>query len=234
MPLLQSECNYKIRVSTKAKRVLLKAKPCLGLEVVVPVGFDKSLVPDIVRRNKKWIDRAFANMDKSLLSGPPPLPEMLDFPAVSESWKVNMRLGMAGNRLEQGVGMVLVRAENREVAIDLLKKFISRRARVLLVPMLKGLSQDTGLYYKRTQIRIQKTRWGSCSSRGSISLNAKLLFLSPDVAEYVMLHELCHTRFLNHSPMFWAMVEKVCPDWRAMEKQLARAVVPAWLEYSVA
>lgn len=230
MPDFNTKCEFKVRESKKAKRVLLKAKPGLRLEVVVPVGFDQSLVPDIVHRNRNWIDRAFESMRAKDMAGPVPVPEKLEFTAVGETWEVNVRLGMDENRLRAGAKMVLVRASGQASAMKLLRWFVVERAKCGLVPVLEELSAATGLEYNRHYVRTQKTRWGSCSSKGNISLNAKLLFLPPDVAEYVIIHELCHTKHLNHSPAFWALVEKFCPVWREMEQRLKSAQVPAWLE----
>lgn len=72
----------------------------------------------------------------------------------------------------------------------------------------------TGGHYTRITIRGQKTRWGSCSSRGTLSFNWRLMLAPPRVLDYVVVHELCHLTHMNHSPDFWAQVEKVMPDYR--------------------
>jgi predicted metal-dependent hydrolase len=99
-----------------------------------------------------------------------------------------------------------------------------------VMPMTLPAPLNTGLTYNRLSIRSQKTRWGSCSSRGNISLNDQLLFLPADAVEYLMIHELCHTRHLNHSKAFWTLVQTHCPDYRTHEKLLRRSqgLVPDW------
>jgi hypothetical protein len=79
-------------------------------------------------------------------------------------------------------------------------------------------------------VRRQKTRWGSCSSRGTISLNAKLLFLPPPLVDHLLLHELCHTRHMDHSPAYWTCVAGFEPDYRRLENEVTRGnrYVPAW------
>jgi predicted metal-dependent hydrolase len=79
-------------------------------------------------------------------------------------------------------------------------------------------------------IRSQKTRWGSCSIRGNISLNDQLLFMPAKTVEYLMIHELCHTRHLNHSTAFWSLVEHHCADYRNHEQLLgkSRNHIPDW------
>jgi metallopeptidase YgjP-like protein len=93
-----------------------------------------------------------------------------------------------------------------------LKGWLTHKAEDHLIPWLKRVSDETGLSYSGVSIRQQQTRWGSCSSRRLISLNARLLFLPPDLVTYVLVHELCHTKHLNHSLRFWRLVESYLPD----------------------
>ncbi|MDE7199770.1 MAG: M48 family metallopeptidase [Lachnospiraceae bacterium] len=78
----------------------------------------------------------------------------------------------------------------------------------------------TGGSFQRVTIRDQKTRWGSCSARGTLSFNWRLMLAPPAVLDYVVVHELCHLTHMNHSPAFWALVESVCPDYRIYRKWL--------------
>ncbi|MDE7247138.1 MAG: M48 family metallopeptidase [Lachnospiraceae bacterium] len=78
----------------------------------------------------------------------------------------------------------------------------------------------TGGSYDRITIRDQKTRWGSCSAKGTLSFNWRLMLAPPAVLDYVVVHELCHLTHMNHSAAFWALVESVCPDYRVHRKWL--------------
>ncbi len=78
----------------------------------------------------------------------------------------------------------------------------------------------TGGSFQRITIRDQKTRWGSCSARGTLSFNWRLMLAPPAVLDYVVVHELCHLTHMNHSAAFWALVESVCPDYRIHRKWL--------------
>ncbi|MEZ3507038.1 MAG: M48 family metallopeptidase [Lachnospiraceae bacterium] len=80
--------------------------------------------------------------------------------------------------------------------------------------------QFTGGTYNRITIRDQKTRWGSCSARGTLSFNWRLMLAPPSILDYVVIHELCHLTHMNHSAAFWQAVEKVCPDYRTARKWL--------------
>ncbi len=76
------------------------------------------------------------------------------------------------------------------------------------------LAQLAGVSVNRVTIRCQRTRWGSCSAKGNINLNCLLVLCPEEVRDYVVIHELCHRREMNHSPRFWAEVERVMPDYR--------------------
>ena len=90
-------------------------------------------------------------------------------------------------------------------------------ARKILNLRLAELATEHDFEYAKVSIRKQKTRWGSCSSQNNISLNQSLLHLPDDLIDYVLLHELTHTRVKAHSPSFWDELEKVCPS--AKEKR---------------
>ena len=86
----------------------------------------------------------------------------------------------------------------------------------------RELAQDHGIAIRRVTIRAQKTRWGSCSSRGTISLNWKLIQAPPLVRDYLMIHELMHCRQMNHSARYWKLVAEAFPRWQEAEAWLKR------------
>ncbi len=77
-----------------------------------------------------------------------------------------------------------------------------------------------GVSYGRVTIRAQSSRWGSCSKAGNLNFNCLLMLATPEVRDYVVIHELCHRKQMNHSPSFWAEVERVCPDYRVHRQWL--------------
>ncbi len=80
--------------------------------------------------------------------------------------------------------------------------------------------QFTGGSYERISIRDQKTRWGSCSAKGTLSFNWRLMLAPPAVLDYVVVHELCHLTYMNHSAAFWRKVESIYPDYRSSRRWL--------------
>lgn len=103
-----------------------------------------------------------------------------------------------------------------------LEAHFARRARIELPGRAWELAAETGAEVKDVTVRNQRSRWGSCSANGTISLNWRLVQTPDTVRDYIIYHELMHLREMNHSDRFWARVEEVCPWWRDAEKWLKR------------
>ncbi len=100
-----------------------------------------------------------------------------------------------------------------------------------LAPLLEACAKEMELPYRRLAVRRQRTRWGSCSTRGTISLNCCLMFQRPEVVRYLLIHELAHVRHMNHSARFWDLVARYCPDCRPLDRELLDGWrrVPSWV-----
>jgi predicted metal-dependent hydrolase len=98
-----------------------------------------------------------------------------------------------------------------------------KEAHALFSERLTQLNQAYRFPYKRVSIRNQKTRWGSCSKSGTLSFSYRLLFVQPEVRDYVLVHELCHTKEMNHSRRFWELVSQTVPDYKMLRRQLLLA-----------
>jgi predicted metal-dependent hydrolase len=94
----------------------------------------------------------------------------------------------------------------------LAKKYITART--------GQLSRRHGFNFRKVIIRGQKTRWGSCSARRNLSFNYNLMKYREEVIDYVIIHEMCHLNEMNHSKRFWALVEKLCPEFKSLKKEL--------------
>jgi predicted metal-dependent hydrolase len=116
--------------------------------------------------------------------------------------------------------------------LDALRRWLRGHAASSLLPWLRALSVELDLPFTRAAVRGQRTRWGSCTAQRAISLNWKLVLLPRAAARYVLVHELAHTRHLNHSTRFWNLVARHAPDYAALRNMLraTAAGMPAWVE----
>ena len=93
-------------------------------------------------------------------------------------------------------------------------------ARSLVHARLAHFNQAYQFSWGRVAIRNQKSRWGSCSKRGNLNFSYRIALIAPELADYVIVHELCHLGEFNHSPRFWALVARACPEHRALRARL--------------
>ena len=232
-----ADLQWDLRVSRRARYARLRILPFGGLEVVIPYRFPRNQVAGLVAQHADWAHEQLAR--QAQLRASIRLPSVLTLAFDGSATPIHYRalkqptqgeLFSATRAADRASEVIRIDAGDQATMITTLRRWIRRRARRVLPPLLEQVSRQTGLNYNRVSIRSQKTRWGSCSSNGNISLNDQLLFLPPDAVEYLMVHELCHTRHLNHSAAFWALVQVHCADYRRHEKHLSatRGLVPDW------
>ncbi len=101
-------------------------------------------------------------------------------------------------------------------------KEYKKQTRLFVLDRLNYYNQYYNLEFRRVAIRNQKSRWGSCSSQKNLNFNYRLCLLPPDIAEYIIVHELCHLQEMNHSVKFWQLVEKTIPDYKFRQKRLKK------------
>lgn len=97
---------------------------------------------------------------------------------------------------------------------------LADKARQVLPPKVRFYASQIGVDYGRITIRNQKTRWGSCSGKGNLNFNCLLMLAPESVQDYVVIHELCHRKEMNHSQKFWAEVAQIMPDYQEKRKWL--------------
>lgn len=230
------ENEIQLRTSTRARRMRIDVSATRGVVVVVPRGTPAHTVRRFVEEKRGWIDRARDRVDAEAARYDPnetgELPERLRLRALGVEYPVVFATA-DHPRVECDGDRVHVRAASEPAARrTALVRWLKRHAREHLPPWLAGLAEEHDFDYQRVAVRGQRTRWASCSGRGTISLNYKLLFLPPRLVNHVLLHELAHTRHLNHSPQFWRLLRQLDPQARDNHAALngARYWLPQWVE----
>ena len=235
-------CPYTIRESKRAKRVTLRITRGKGLEVVIPAGFNRHGIPDIVAEKREWIQRVMKEFQREgkPLDDSPLLPESINLRALKKIFAVRYKawngeryqlVQSSDSELDISCDLTAMDAQsNVKACRHLLHEWLKTHGRMALIPWLNAMSVKTGLSYRTARVRAQKTRWGSCSSEDGISLNCKLLLLPAELVDYILVHELCHTVHRNHSERFWGLVNSFEPHWRTLEKRLREASkgLPSW------
>jgi predicted metal-dependent hydrolase len=221
--------EFAVRVSARARRLTARVHIGGRVEIVVPEGVSPRVVRDFVHRFMPWIDRKVAAM-RSFTPAADPVPKSIAFGFSGECFEVDWTLA-ARRRLRDNGGRIAVQAPDERQARWLLQGWLKRAAAERLAPRLMRLARELNTPVERVAIRCQRTRWGSCSTRGTVSLNCSLLFLREGVVRYLFVHELAHTRHMNHSPAFWRLVETLEPDYRSLDEELLAGwrTVPDWV-----
>ena len=220
---------FAVRVSPRARRLTARVHIGGRVEIVVPVGVTPKTVREFVQRFTPWIDRKVAAM-QCLAEPEAAVPKTVEFALTDERFEVEWH-GAAMRGVRHHGGRLVVHAPDDAGARLLLQGWLKRAAGERLAPRLMRLADDLNYSVSRVAIRCQRTRWGSCSTRGTVSLNCSLVFLRPEVVRYLFVHELAHTKHMNHSANFWRLVEKLEPDYRGLDRELLAGwrTVPAWV-----
>lgn len=230
--------EYAVRHSARATRPRLRVDPRSGLTVVVPRGWRGDADP-LVRANAAWVERAlarYADRIEAHRRGPCALlPATITLAACGLRLVVEHRVttGAGPVRIERSEGSLVVEGPDDPGArLTALVRWLHRTARAVLIPWARELAERHGLAPSQVRVSGARTRWGSCSSMGTISLSRALLFLPPHLVEALILHELAHLRVPGHSERFWEELLALDPRAREHHRELHGAwrAVPPWAE----
>jgi hypothetical protein len=199
----------------RARRYLLRLRPDGTARVTIPRHGTIAAGKDFAVRNIGWLETQ--------------LQQLAARPITPVGWHLGTEILFRGEpvRLETGgAGSILFGAERMNVSdasADLrpaIQKHLRQLAAQELPARVRELAALHGVEVVRVSVRNQKSRWGSCSRRGTISLNWRLIQTPVAVRDYIILHELAHRRQMNHSEKFWQEVARLCPNYLAAERWL--------------
>ncbi len=232
--------NYTVKESSRAKHMRLKLSLREGLVVVVPKGFDHSRIPSLIEKKKRWLEKASEMIEtqRKFFEPEPPgsLPERLALRGIGEEWAIDYRptespfvtaVERSSNRL-----LIFGDTDNIEACKAALRRWLNRKTHENIKPWLLRLAEERDFEINRVLVKSQRTRWASCSKHKIISLNLKLLFIPEELIRYTLIHELCHTKHLNHSQQYWVLLKHHEPDYLVKDEKLRSAwrYLPAWLD----
>jgi predicted metal-dependent hydrolase len=202
-----------------ARRYILRVRADGTLRITIPRSGSRAEAIAFMGRHLAWITKERARVRRE--QAPVRWTDGTDVFLDGIAHPIVLRNGPDGLTACYADRFVLVRDAGNvrpEIEADL-----RALARQRLVPRLTELAGAHGLEFSRVTIRAQRSRWGSCSRRGAIALNFRLIQMPPAVCDYVLIHELMHLRQQNHGPRFWALVERACPDFHDAERWLRRS-----------
>jgi predicted metal-dependent hydrolase len=214
---------YTIKRSSRAKHVRLEMRPNTGLTVVVPQRYSLEEVPGLLEARRRWILGHLARYARQAAPAiGRPLTVGDSVPYLGRELRLVSAEGTgkrAGVRLEQGRIVVGLGSATMGLA-EALERWYRSQAAGAIGGRAAALSAQMGVTYRRLSIRGQRTRWGSCSAKGNLSFNWKLMMAPQPVIDYVVIHELAHLKRMDHSKGFWELVARHCPRWREHRKWL--------------
>jgi predicted metal-dependent hydrolase len=194
----------------RARRYVLRMTPNGTLRLTVPRRATIAGGLAFAARQRDWILREWSRLERR-----------------AAAWVDGTEIWYRGGRVRLSVrdGAVCFGGESAPTGDDAdLRPAVERRLRdiagTVLPDRLGRLAQERGLPSGTVKVRNQRSRWGSCSTRGSIALNWRLIQMPDDVSDYIILHEIAHRRHGNHSARFWREVDALCPWWKSAEKWL--------------
>ncbi|MGZ4169310.1 MAG: M48 family metallopeptidase, partial [Solirubrobacteraceae bacterium] len=209
-----AEIDYRVRRSERARRVRVNVDAD-GVEVVLPRRAPEHEAVAAIRELEPWIRRRVRELERAQQAvaargdAVPYLGELLHVRADPGRTRV----------LRRGAELWAPAGAERTPALE---RWYRRAARAEIAPRLERACALAGSSYSRLTIRGQRTRWASCSRTGAMSFNWRLLLAPEEVLDYVVWHEVCHLDVMDHSPRFWALLERWCPDYREQSRWLRR------------
>ena len=210
--LNQKEIDYTLRLSNKAKYLRLQINHANELEVILPKRYKHEKAEDFILQKENWILKHLKEKSK----------EAFYFLGKEIKVQINYDLFVRKPQIIYSNKKLIanIPAGYSFTQDEIYTSWLKHKAKIYFPKRIKELSKLTAFNYNKVTIRSQKTRWGSCSASGALSFNYRLLRFSEKVIGYVIIHELCHLKELNHSKKFWKLVEKFCPDYKKLKREL--------------
>jgi predicted metal-dependent hydrolase len=225
--------DYVIRRSQRARRVRITVGST-GVLLVIPERVSQARAQAFLISQLDWVRRRLADWSSRPSASKSPV-NQLSYLGQLHSVRVESSISRSGRAfVHLSPGMILVRVPegSLELAVRALERWMRDQASRYFAGAVPRWCSLMEVVPGPITIRSQKSRWGSCTSRGALSFNWRALLTPPDTVDYLVIHECAHLRHLNHGPRFWGMVERFCPDFRRHRDFLrasSRLLDPDWI-----
>lgn len=218
-----SAIPYQLKRSSRRRTLALQVNQH-GLTVLAPLYLDKHQIDAFISKKADWITNHLDEQQQQPQQGFSVTGDHLQLREQRLSLKVVDDTVSAVTLEDRTLWVQLsrrIKSENRQKhLLTLLETWYQQEALEYFQQRLEYWCQRMGLSYRQLQIKGWQTKWGSCHSDGTVSLNWRLLLAPAWVSDYVVVHELAHLRHMNHSPLFWAEVAQYFPQWRDAKNYL--------------
>ena len=201
----------------------------------MPKRTQPKVVREFVEAHSDWIRKARDQFAAEHAPEPFALPATVRLAGIGRTFRVDYQpeTGSRAVRYRASGDTLVLKGKTRDagLCVAALKRWLISLGKSEFLPRLCELSRETGHSFKKLHVRGQRTCWGSHSSTGTVSLNYCLMFLAPEHLRYVMIHELCHARHMNHSVRFWRHVGEFESDYKRLDKDLNNCWkrIPTWV-----
>lgn len=215
--------EIKIVRHVRARKLRLRVEPA-SIRLTVPLFCSKNQIQLFLAQSEQWLIETW-NKQHHVQSNSLEIPSEIYFFNKEQPFQVIVQKQHRVFQFDWENNCLFIKDTQPYLA---LQSAVIAFAKQELPKLLKDLSGQTRLNYSECSIRRPKTRWGSCSSQHNIMLHAGLVLMPQEIARYVAIHELAHTKHFDHSPAFWAEVEKYDPYFQRHRRQLKSNPLPAW------
>lgn len=209
------ETQYRVKISKLARRVSLRVNAKGELVIVTPRHISDRTVQGLLTEHKDWIDRAMAKLPREdfLADGN----TIVIFGEESIIRYVQAMPGQKSQITEYGPELRIIATDNHK---EVLSKWLHKTSKQGILARALELAEIHGFAYNKIAVRDQLSRWGSCSSSKNLNFSWRLMLAPLETMDYVIIHELAHTKQMNHSKQFWDIVEACMPDYKTHRKWL--------------
>lgn len=210
-------------IKSERKSICVQVLQDKSVVVKTPMETSEKEIEELVIRKSRWIAKKRHQMqekmdaEKKYVNGEyfPYLGEEYPLRVIYNENNKELKVGILHKRLT-----VLMKRENKELLKRAIKEWYIIQAKTKYFQSVMHYQNIVRRPYKRIWVKEQKTCWGSCTSYGSLNFNWKVVMAPEEVLDYVVVHEMCHLKYMHHGPEFWSEVEKIMPDYRTWKRWL--------------